>query len=94
MTYKMQQVTLQGQHGGEVVGWVRPRLSVEEETAIRERLIQRRFEHVDEYLSRIDELLRELAELGALDTETVGAIREARVKVMKLHPTRPGSTTS
>jgi mevalonate kinase len=94
MTYETQQVILQGQHGGEVVGWVRPRLSEEEETAIRERLIQRRFEHVDEYLSRIDELLQELAELGALDTETVSAIREARVKVMKLHPTRPGSTTS
>ncbi len=89
MKYKIQQVILQGKHGGEVAGWVSPRLSEEEETAIRERLIQRRFEHLDEYLARIDEHLRELAELGALDTDTVNAIQEARAAVMRLYPTKP-----
>jgi hypothetical protein len=86
-------VTFQGEHGGEVTGWIRPRLSEEEEDALRERLIQWRFEHVDEYLARIDDLLRELAELGALDTDAVYALQEARAAVMKLRPTRPGSTT-
>ena len=94
MNCKARQVILQGEHGGEVVGWVRPRLSEEEEAAIRERLIQWRFEHVDEYLARIDELLQELAELGVLDDDTANAIREARAAVTKLRPTRPGSTTS
>jgi hypothetical protein len=84
--YKMRQIILQGKHSGEVAGWVSPRLSEEEEAAIRERLIQRRFEHLDEYLARIDEHLRELAELGALDTDTVNAIQEARAAVMRLHP--------
>jgi hypothetical protein len=92
--HKTRHVTLQGEHGGEVVGWVRPRLSEEEEAAVRERLIRRRFERVDEYLARIDELLRELAEPGPLDAETVDAIQEARAAVMKLRPSRPGSTTS
>ena len=68
-------------------------MSEEEEDALRERLIQWRFEHVDEYLARIDDLLRELAELGALDTDAVNALQEARAAVMKLRPTRPGSTT-
>ncbi len=86
-------MTFQGEHGGEVTGWIRPRLSEEEEDALRERLIQWRFEHVDEYLARIDDLLRELAELGALDTDAVNALQEARAAVMKLRPTRPGSTT-
>ncbi len=86
-------MTFQGEHGGEVTGWVRPRLSEEEEDALRERLIQWRFEHVDEYLARIDDLLQELAELGALDTDAVYALQEARAAVMKLRPTRPGSTT-
>ncbi len=86
-------MTFQGEHSGEVTGWVRPRLSEEEEDALRERLIQWRFEHVDEYLARIDDLLRELAELGALDTDAVNALQEARAAVMKLRPTRPGSTT-
>ncbi len=94
MKHKTQQVILQGKHGGEVAGWVSPRLSEEEEAAIRERLIQRRFEHLDEYLARIDEHLRELAELGALDTDTLNAIQEARAAVMRLHPTKPGPTTS
>jgi len=93
MEHEAQQVIFQGEHGGEVVGWVRPGLSQEEEAAIRERLIQWRFENVDEYLARIDDLLRELAELGALDTGAVDALREARAAVMKLRPTRPGPTT-
>jgi hypothetical protein len=84
--HNTQQAILQGKHGGEGAGWVRPRLSEEEETAIRERLIQRRFEHLDEYLARIDEHLRELAELGALDAETVNAIQEARAAIMRFHP--------
>ena len=82
--YEMQKVTLGGEHGGEVVGWVRPRLSGEEEAAIRERLIRRRFEHVDEYLARIDTLLQELVKLGALDTDTVDAIREAHATITKI----------
>ena len=86
MEHKTQQAILQGKHGGEVAGWVSPRLSEEEEAAIRERLIQRRFEHLDEYLARIDEHLRELAELGALDAETVNAIQEARAAIMRFHP--------
>jgi hypothetical protein len=48
---------------------------------------------VDEYLARIDEHVRELAELGALDTGTVDAIREARAAVMKLRPMRLGPTS-
>lgn len=94
MKHETRQVILQGEQGGEVVGWVRPRLSEEEEVAIRERLIQWRFEHVDEYLARIDELLRELAELGALDTDAVKSIREARSAVMKLRLTGQDSTAS
>ena len=68
-------------------------MSGEEEAAIRERLIRRRFEHVDEYLARIDEYLRELAELGALEADTVNAIYEARAAVMKLRPMRKDSPT-
>ncbi len=94
MEHKRRQVGLRGEHSGEVIGWVRPRLSEEEEAAIRERLIQRRFEHVDEYLARIDECLRELAGLGVMDAEAADAIKEARSAVMKLYPTRLGSTTS
>ena len=89
MEHKTQQAILQGKHGGEVAGWVSPRLSEDEEAAIRERLIQRRFEHLDEYLARIDEHLRELAELGALDADTLNAIQEARAAVMRLYPTKP-----
>ena len=84
MEHEMQQATFRGKHDGEVVGWVRPRLSKEEETAFRERLIRQRFEHVDEYLVRIDECLRELVELGALDAEAAEAIRETRLAVVKL----------
>lgn len=93
MEYEARQVILQGEQGGKVVGWVRPGLSEEEEAAIRERLVRWRFEHVDEYLARIDEHVRELAELGALDAGTVDAIREARAAVMKLRPMRLGPTT-
>lgn len=92
MKHETRHVTLQGELGGEVVGWVRPTLSEEEEAAMRERLIQRRFEHLDEYLAHIDEQLRELAELGALDTDTVNALREARAAVMELRPARLNST--
>jgi hypothetical protein len=46
-------------------------LSGEKESVFRERLLRQRFEHMDEYLSRIDECLRELAELGALDAQAV-----------------------
>jgi hypothetical protein len=94
MEHEVRQVTFQGEHGGEVTGWVKPRLSEEEEDALRERLIQWRFENVDEYLARIDDILRELAELGALDVDAANALQEARAAVMKLRPTRPGSTTS
>ncbi len=93
MKHETRQAILQGKHGGGVVGWVGPKLSEEEEAAIRERLIQRRFEHLDEYLARIDEHLRELAELGALDTDTVNAIYKARAAVTKLRPTRTASPT-
>ena len=88
MEHKVRQTVLQGYHGGEVAGWVRPGLTEEQEAAIRERLIQSRFEHVDEYLARIDEHLRELAKLGALEADTVKAICEARAAVTKLRPTR------
>ncbi len=91
MEHKMRPATLRGEHGGEVVGWVRPRLSGEEEAAIRERLIRRGFEHVDEYLLRIDECLRELARLGALDAEAVDAIRAARSELTRLDPKGPSS---
>ena len=91
MERKMGQAFLRGEHGGEVLGWVRPGLSGEKESGLRERLIRQRFKHVDEYLVRIDECLRELTELGALDTEAVEAIREARSRVTKLYPMRPGS---
>lgn len=94
MEHEMRQAVLQGHHHGEVAGWVRPGLTEEEEAAIRERLIQSRFEHVDEYLARIDEHLRELAELGALEADTVNAIYEARAAVTKLRPTRKGSAAS
>lgn len=66
-------------------GWVKPKLGEEEEAAIRERLIRWRFENVDQYLARIDEHVRELAELGALDADTASAIYAARMAVMKLH---------
>ena len=88
MEHITQRVILQGEHGGEVVGWVRPVLSEEEEAAIRERLIRWRFENVDQYLAHIGEHVRELAELGALDTDAVGAIYEARAAVRKLCPPR------
>jgi hypothetical protein len=91
--HEKQRVTLRGKHGGEVVGWAKPRLSEEEEAAIRERLIQRRFEHVDKHLARIGEHLRQLAELGAVDLDTVSAIYEARMAVMKLSSLRMGPTT-
>ena len=90
MEHKMQQAAFKGKHDGEVVGWVRPRLSGEEEAAIRERLIRQRFEHVDEYLVRIDECQRELVGLGALDGEAAEAIREARSAVVKLRSNRSG----
>ncbi len=93
MEYEMRQEILREYYGGEVAGWVRPRLTEEQEAAIRERLIQSRFEHVDDYLARTDKYLRELAELGALDADTVGAIREARAAVMKLHQMRKGTPT-
>jgi hypothetical protein len=91
MECKMGQATLRGENGGEVLGWVKPGLSGEKESGLRERLIRHRFEHVDEYLVRIDECLRELTELGALEAEAVEAIREARSTVMKLYSVRPGS---
>jgi hypothetical protein len=91
MERKMGQATLRGKHGGEVLGWVRPGLSGEKESVFRERLLQQRFEHVDEYLAHIDECLWELTELGALDAEMVEAIREARSTVTKLYPVRPRS---
>ena len=93
MEYKARQAILQGYHGGEVAGWIRPGLTEEQEAAIRERLIQSRFEHVDEYLARIDEYLWELAELGALEADTVNAIYEARAAVMKLRPMKKDSPT-
>jgi hypothetical protein len=86
--HKTQQVISQADHAGKVVGWVKPRLGQEEEATVRERLIRWRFEHIDESLAYIDELLRELAELGALDTDVVDAIREVRKTVTKLHPMR------
>ena len=91
MERKMGQESLRGEHGGEVLGWVRPGLSGEKESGLRERLIRQRFEHVDEYLVRIDECLWELMELGALETEAVEAIREARSTVTKHYSVRPGS---
>jgi hypothetical protein len=94
MEHKGRQVSLRGENGGRVVGWVRPRLSEEEEAALRERLIRRRFEHVDEYLARIDECLRELAELGVMDNEAADAIKEARSRVMKLYPARRLDSTT
>lgn len=94
MEYERRQESLQGYNGGEVAGWVRPRLSEEQEAAIRERLIQSRFEHLDEYLARIDEDLRELAKLGALDARTVDAIYETFAAVTKLHPTRKSAPSS
>lgn len=93
MEYEMRQEILREYHGGEVAGWVKPRLTEEEEAAIRERLIQSRFEYVDDYLARTDKYLRELAELGALDTDTVSAIREARAAVMKCYQMRKGTLT-
>jgi len=45
---------------------------------------------VDEYLVRIDECLRELVGLGALDGEAAEAIREARSAVVKLRSHRSG----
>lgn len=93
MEYEMRQTSLRGYHGGEVAGWVRPRLTEEKEAAIRERLIESRFEDVDEYLARIDKHLRELAKLGALDTDTVDAISETRAAVTKLHQMRKGAST-
>jgi len=67
MKHKMRQTTVRGTHGGEMLGgWVRPRLSEGESAALRESLIARRYEHLDEYLARIDECLRELSDLGAI----------------------------
>jgi hypothetical protein len=94
MEYERRQTILEGYHGGRVAGWVSPGLSEEQEAAIRERLIQSRFEHLDEYLTRIDEHLRELAKLGALDVRTVDAIHETFAAVTKLHPTRKGASSS
>ena len=68
-------------------------MSGEKESAFREHLLRQRFEHVDEYLALIDECLRELRELGALDAEAVEAIRETRSAVTKLYSVRPGSDT-
>ncbi len=87
----MGQATLRGEHGGEVLGWVKPGLSRAKESAFRERLLRQRFEHVDEYLIRIDECLRELTELGTPDAEAVEAIREARSTLTKLYSVRPRS---
>ena len=75
-------------HADKVVGWVRPVLSEGDVATIRERSIRKRFEHVDEYLAQIDELLQELAELHAVGVDTVAAIREARVAVMNSAPAR------
>jgi hypothetical protein len=86
--YKRQQVISQADLDGTVVGWVKPRLGQEEEAAVRERLISWRFEHIDESLAYIDELLRELAELDILDADVVDTIREVRQTVTKLHPMR------
>ncbi len=94
MEYEARQVILQGEHGGKVVGWVKPGLGEEEEAAIRERLIQSRFEHLDEYLALIDEHLRELTKLGALDTQTVDAIHETFAAIMKRPPTGKGAPPS
>jgi hypothetical protein len=66
-------------------------LSSERASGFRECLIRQRFEHVDEYLTRIDECLRELRELGAPEVEAVEAIREARSAVTKHYSVRPGS---
>lgn len=88
MTHEPGHVTLQHERGGKVVGWVRPTLSEEEEASIRERLIRWRFERVDEYLDRIDEHVRELTNLDALDSDTLNALREARAAVMKFRSDR------
>jgi hypothetical protein len=93
MERKMRRETLRGEHGGEVLGWVKPELTGEKVSVFRERLIRQRFEHVDEYLVHIDECLRELTELGALEIEAVEAIRETRSAVTKLYSVRPGSDT-
>ena len=93
MERKMGQATLRGEHGGEVLGWVRPGLSGEKESVFREHLLRQRFEHVDEYLALIDECLRKLRKLGALDAEAVEVIREARSAVTKLHSMQQGSDT-
>ncbi|MBV9453633.1 MAG: hypothetical protein JOZ19_05865 [Rubrobacter sp.] len=83
---KTRHAALQGSYGGEVLGWVRPRrLSEEEEAAIR-RLIWQRFENVEEYLARIDQQIRELAERNALDANVLNAIWEASASVMKFRP--------
>jgi hypothetical protein len=83
---KTRHAALQGSYGGEVLGWVKPRrLSEEEEAAIR-RLIWQRFENVEEYLTRIDQQIRELTERNALDANVLNAIWEARASVMKLRP--------
>jgi hypothetical protein len=60
-------------------------LGVEEAAEIRELLIQWRFEHIDDYLERIDELIRdirELAEPSGLDIGTLRAIREAQEAIL------------
>ena len=64
MERKVARETLRGEHSSKVLGWVRPGLSGEKESVFRERLIRQRFEHVDGYLIRIDECLRELTELA------------------------------
>lgn len=94
MEYKTRQVALQGKHGGTVVGWVRPMMSEAEEASLRERLFRRRCEHLEEYLARIDECLRELSELGAMDVDTMNAVDEARATVRKLHLVRRATSRS
>jgi hypothetical protein len=60
-------------------------LGVKEAAEIRELLIQWRFEHIDDSLERIDELIRdirELAEPNGLDIGTLRAIREAQEAIL------------
>ncbi len=60
-------------------------LGVKEAAEIRELLIQWRFEHIDDYLERIDEHIqdiRELAEPSGLDIGTLRAIREAQEAIL------------
>jgi hypothetical protein len=86
MKHEMRQTTLRGIYCGEVLGWVNPRLSEEESAALRKSLIERRYEHLDEYLTRIDECLKDLSDVGAINVDMVGAIYEAQATLRKLHP--------